>query len=378
MNSFKQFAVFSFILFLSFPSFALTEMDHSEHSHAIEKKAEKVIYQCPMHPNIISDKPGNCPICGMRLVKVEGISSEASGIHDHATIRVSSERRQLIGLTTSVAEERALKTTLHVAGHVAYNPDLYDTLGEYREAFEAYRKTRKSSNPEARGRADEILKLAELKLRLAGFSKAQMDQVMFASGGSQYFSSGVFIPPNLSLSEGAVWVNADVYEPDSERVKAGQKITLTAPALPGEIFYGEVKTIDPVFNAMTRIARVRLEVLHQDKLKPGMTADVGIEVPLGKKLAVSSDAIFNTGQNQLVFVDHGEGEIQPRQVRAGSYADGYYEILSGLEAGEKVVDSATFLVDSESRMRAAVENFHAEHGKNGKDEQATTAPAHVH
>ena len=373
-----KFTLFAFILFLSFPNFAFTETDHSEHSQAAEAKAEKVIYQCPMHPNIISDKPGNCPICGMRLVKVEGISSEVSGIQDHATIRITSERRQLIGLTTSAAEERELKTTLHVAGHVAYNPDLYDTFGEYREAFEAYRKTRKSSNPVARERADEIMKLAELKLRLAGFSKQQMEQVMFASGGYQYFSSGVFVPPNLDLAEGAVWVNADVYEPDSEHVEAGQKISLTAPALPGEIFYGEVKTVDPVFNAMTRIARVRLEVLHQDKLKPGMTADVGIEVPLGRKLSVSSNAIFNTGQNQLVFVDRGNGEIQPRQVRAGSYADGYYEILSGLEAGEKVVDSATFLVDSESRMRAAVESFHAEHGKNGKDEQATSAPVHIH
>ena len=357
-----KFTLFAFILFLLFPNFAFTETDHSEHSQVVETKAEKEIYQCPMHPNIISDKPGNCPICGMRLVKVEGIvSSKASGLEDHSNIRVSPERRQLIGLTTSAVEERDLKTTLHVAGHVAYNPDLYDTLGEYREAFEAYRRTRKSSNPIARERADELMKLAELKLRLAGFSKEQSEQVMFASGGYQYFSSGVFVPPNLDLSEGAVWVNADVYEPDSELVKPGQKVSLTAPALPGEVFYGEVKTVDPVFNAMTRIARVRLEVLHQDKLKPGMTADVGIEIPLGKKLAVSSSAIFNTGDKQLVFVDKGNGEIEPRQVRAGFFADGYYEILSGLEAGEKVADSATLLVDSESRMRAAVQSFHAGH-----------------
>lgn len=374
----KPFAVFAIILFLSFPNLAFTETDHSGHSQATGE-VEKALYQCSMHPQIISDKPGNCPICDMRLTKIEGTSSKASGFGDHATIQVSSERRQLIGLTTSVAEERELKTTLHVAGHVAYNPDLYDTLGEYREAFEAYRRTRKSSNPEARNRADEIMKLAELKLRLAGFSKEQMDQVMFASSGYQYFSSGIFVPPNLGLSEGAVWVNADVYEPDSELVKAGQKISLTAPALPGEIFYGEVKTVDPVFNAMTRIARVRLEVPHQDKLKPGMTADVGIEVDLGTKLSVPSDAVFNTGQNQLVFVDLGNGQIQPRQVRAGFYADGYYEILSGVESGEMVVDSATFLVDSESRLRAAVESFHAGHSATkGKDDQAASAPAHVH
>ena len=358
----KPLFVFALILLLLFPKIALAETDHSKHTELLAETSQtKTLYQCPMHPNIISDKPGNCPICGMRLTKIESDTSDTSALQDHSTIRISPERRQLIGITTAIAEERVLTSTLHVAGHVAYNPDLYDTFGEYREAFEAYRKTRKSSNPVARERGEEIMRLAELKLRLAGFSKEQMEQISFASGGNQYFSSGVFVPPHLEFNEGAVWVNADVYEPDSELIKPNQKVIVTAPALPGIVFEGEVKTIDPVLNAMTRIARVRMEVPGDHQLKPGMTADVAVLVPLGTKLVVPREAVFHTGENQLVFVDHENGEIEPRQVQVGHEADEYNEILSGLNAGEKVIDSAMFLIDSESRLRSALKSFHAGH-----------------
>ena len=97
---------------------------------------------------------------------------------------------------------------------------------------------------------------------------------------------------------------------------------------------------------------------NTDKLlKPEMFVDVAIEIPFGVKLAIPEEALFNAGETQLVFVSMGEGRFEPRKVRAGYEVGGYYEILDGLKKGEKVVSSANFLIDSESRLRAAVKSF---------------------
>jgi Cu(I)/Ag(I) efflux system membrane fusion protein len=123
-------------------------------------------------------------------------------------------------------------------------------------------------------------------------------------------------------------------------------------------FEGDLITVDPVLNAMTRTLRVRIAVPNGEKaLKPEMFVDVVLEVPLGTKLSIPEEAVLDTGERQLVFVDKGEGRIEPREVRVGYEGEGYYEVLSGLAKGEKVVSSANFLIDSESRLRAAVKGF---------------------
>lgn len=374
-----RFYTLSLVVFLSLAVVGAFGCKPKVSSETIQSNVQ---YQCAMHPTIVSDKPGNCPICGMRLVKIEEDQTiTAVVVPGHARIKISPERQQLIGVTTSVAEEMPLTTSIHVAGHVAYNPDIANTLAEYRDAYQAYWKTRRSSNQIARERAEELLELAEMKLRLAGFSDDQMDQILVTSKGGQYFYNDVFVTQNRTLPAGSAWIYADLYESDSELIQLGQGVTITLPALPGREFSGEVKTRDPVLNAMTRILRIRIEVPTADGLQPGMSADVKINVPLGTKLAVPEEAVFHTGHTQLVFVDTGDGLIEPREVKTGYPADGYYEILSGLASGETVVTSAGFLIDSESRLRAALQSFSGTkkgEAQGEKGESSDLPPAHVH
>ena len=163
---------------------------------------------------------------------------------------------------------------------------------------------------------------------------------------------------NLLLPMETVWVYADIYAYESGLVKPGQTARITTPAFPKLRYEGAIRTVDPVMNAMTRSLRVRIEVPDTEKLlKPEMFVDVFIEVPLGTNLAIPEQAVVDTGDTQIVFVDTGEGRMEPREVEVGYIADGFYEIFSGLSEGETVISSANFLIDSESRFRAAAQAF---------------------
>ena len=127
------------------------------------------------------------------------------------------------------------------------------------------------------------------------------------------------------------------------------------PAYPGKVFRGTIKAVDSILSAETRTLRVRAEVENPDNmLKPEMYAEVKIKVTLDSRLTVPLSAVVNTGSRKLVFVDKKEGSIEPREVKTGFEGDDYAEILSGLKAGEKVVTSANFLIDSESRLKSTV------------------------
>jgi Cu(I)/Ag(I) efflux system membrane fusion protein len=116
-----------------------------------------------------------------------------------------------------------------------------------------------------------------------------------------------------------------------------------------------VKSIDTVLDPMTRSVKVRAEIANPDGfLKPEMFVNVTIYIPLGRKLAIPEDAVLDTGERKLVFLSLGEGKFAPREVKLGYSAEGYYEITSGLREGDKVVTSANFLIDSESKLKSAI------------------------
>jgi hypothetical protein len=388
------------------------------HAGHAEAAASAVRYHCPMHPVFVSDKPGDCPICGMRLVPIESEeqheqaveetqrqggerkplyyrhpmrpdvtspepkkdemgmdyvpvydqalggaemvegrqpgnrleeakSGEQSGISGRASVSLSPEKQQLIGVRTAPVVSRALETLLRASGRVAYDPDLYNAVVEHREALRSAEKAKDSPWPDVGGRTDALIKSSILRLRQMGLSQTQIDEMSSESAD----------PTNLLLSEkgGSVWVYAQVYEYEAGAVKAGQTMEVTSSAFPGRSLKGRVVAVDAVLDPETRTLRARGEIPNPEGLlKPEMYVDAVIHVDLGRQLALPEEAVLDTGTRRIVFVEVGPGRYEPRDVKLGRQAEDHYEVLSGLKEGEKVVTSANFLIDSESRLKASL------------------------
>ena len=420
-------AVFALLLAAGFGIRAFRASRHQGDGHG----DHAVTYYCPMHPTYTADKPGDCPICNMKLVakekggmpvssgkkicllhkcKMAGCKMELTlkpgetvtcpicGTHvaeaaaskggvvyyrhpmrpevtsptpkkdemgmdyvpvyaeeektevpvpGQATTRVSEEGRRLIGMKTEALKKRALSATVRASGRVAYDPDLYNALTEYREAVRAREKVKDSTWPDVIERSGALVRASFLRLRQMGLSEAQIEE----SGRSQQS------PTNLILGGAGdtVWVYAQIYEYEIGLVRAGQSVEITAPAFRGRAFKGVVKAVDPNLSAETRSLKVRIEVPNPEGLlKLEMFVNALIRVDLGTKLALPESALLDSGERKLIFVDLGEGRIEPREVKIGDQAGAYYELLSGAREGEKVVTSANFLIDSESKLKSAI------------------------
>jgi hypothetical protein len=368
----------------------------TQSENAASFKKEK--YQCAMHPQIVSDQPGHCPICSMKLEKVEDapvdmdaqvpagerkilfyrhpmrpdvtspkrakdemgmdyipvyadeadedeVTDRTSSVAGHAPFRLSSERQQLIGVTTMKVRRQALKKEIRTVGTIAYDPELYTAVSEYREAVRARESIKDSPLPETHERSNALVKSSELRLRLLGLSDDQIQSLLAEDSD----------PINLLLPGKTAWVYGQIYESEIDLVHPGQKVVVTAPSLPGEKYYGKLTAIDPVLNATSRTLKVRAQIKTPEmKLRPEMFVHLYIQIPLGNKIAIPSDAVLNTGESKIVFVKKGAGRFEPRAIEIGHEANHDYEVLSGLEIGEEIVTSANFFIDSESRFRAAI------------------------
>jgi Cu(I)/Ag(I) efflux system membrane fusion protein len=187
--------------------------------------------------------------------------------------------------------------------------------------------------------------------------------------------SGQFISPDQNLFAiadlGRVWVLADVYERDLAGIQLGQTARMSTSAYPGETFEGKVSFIYPSVSEQTRTLKIRLEFSNSSgRLKPGMYAEVDLAGRGNGVLAVPADAVMDGGDRQYAFVVHDGVHFEPRLLKLGQSSDDYFEVLSGLAEGEQVVTSANFLIDSESRLKAAIAGMggtqpdaHAGHGK---------------
>ncbi len=151
-----------------------------------------------------------------------------------------------------------------------------------------------------------------------------------------------------------VWVLADVQERDLAQVKLGQEARLTVDALPGQKLGGRLAFVSPTVDGSTRTAKARIEFDNAaGLLKPGMYATVMIDVDLGEGIAIPEDAVIDTGERKIVFVAHEGGHFEPRAIEVGISLGGLVQVLSGLKEGESIAQTGQFLLDSESRLRAA-------------------------
>ena len=185
---------------------------------------------------------------------------------------------------------------------------------------------------------------------------------------------GAYIMPGdklFSLSDlSTVWLYADIYEKDLAGVTPGQPVVVTSGAYPGETFTGQVTFINPVMDDATRTVKVRVAMNNPGgRLKPNMFVNADIQVPLGESVVVPESSLLDTGSRKVVFVAQNEDTFVKRDVVAGQTADGYVQILSGLQPGETVVTAATFLIDSQTKLGSF--GSHAGHGGHG----STPAPS---
>jgi len=149
-----------------------------------------------------------------------------------------------------------------------------------------------------------------------------------------------------------VWITADLYEQDLALINPGETARISLSVLPGKELSAKIEFVYPTLTGEARTVKVRMTVPNPGgRLKPQMFANVDIKVGMGNRLAVPDDAVLDTGTRQIVYVDKGEGYFEPRDVKLGTRADGYREVLSGLKSGEKVARSATFLIDSEAQLK---------------------------
>jgi Cu(I)/Ag(I) efflux system membrane fusion protein/cobalt-zinc-cadmium efflux system membrane fusion protein len=255
-----------------------------------------------------------------------------------------------------------------------YSPDLVSSEQEYLLA----RQNQKAFAPDAHGMAVQeggwLLRAAEERLRQFGVPEqaiADLEQsgkvqrnIAIDSQVSGYIIErnalpNAYVQPETKLYTIAdlstVWVYANVFQNDVGRLKPGDSAQVTVDAYPGRNFNGRIDQILPQVDPTTRTVRVRLVFRNPGVvLKPGMYVNVAISVPLGRQLVIPASAVLQAGTRASDFIDHGNGSLEPRTIEVGTQLDDSVIVLSGLKAGEKVISSANFLVDSEAQLQAAV------------------------
>jgi len=362
-------------------------------------------YTCGMHSFIRANAPGKCPICGMDLIPVMKQGAEAMAGAAATGFTVPVDRQQEIGVTYATVERRALRRSMRAVGTVDYDRQRYweyvartdgyvkelfvTSPGEMVEGkqallslyspdlFTAEREyvmllgMRGSEAPDsllasARGRLkqwnvtdEEIAELEKSRkpeetVTLYSPFRGVVKEVAVEQGANVKAGDRLVGVADLSR----VWVWAEFYEAEMGAVRQGQQASVTVSAYPGETYEGKVSVIDPFLDEGRRTFKVRIDVANEAQhLRPGMYADVTLETETGSGLVIPLNAVMPTGTRNLVFVDKGEGKLEPRAVTLGDEYDDGYEVRDGLAEGERIVSSATFLIDAEAQIQGALKGF---------------------
>ncbi|MCL4797518.1 MAG: efflux RND transporter periplasmic adaptor subunit [Bryobacteraceae bacterium] len=442
-------------------------------SAGIAKQAMKPKgYHCPMHPSYHSDKPGDCPICGMKLVPDEdsahpvdaaaqkptgtilfyrdpkapnfkfdkpGINPETGSdlepVYENdpaampmGTIRVSPEKQQVIGVKFGEVTSGAGTHTFRSVGKVTmdetrfsnvqtriegwidkvyvdftgklvekgqplltlYSPEMLASQQEYLLAIRSREIMKDSPLAGSQQQSDSLLVAARKRLELFSLSEAQIEEITRSGKPLTYITiyspiSGFVMMRNafpkqritpetelytiVDLSK--VWIMADVFESEASMIRVGMPARVSLSYGSGGKINGRVSYIQPEVDPTTRTLKVRIEADNPDmRLRPDMFVDVDFSVAMSARMTVPAEAVLDTGLKKTVFVDRGNGYIEPRQVETGERIGDRIEITKGLTASERIVISGNFLIDSESQLKSSAAGM-AGHQHGG----ATSAPA---
>lgn len=420
---------------------------------------DKQLYTCGMHPEIISDEPGLCPICEMQLVPIKKNNKQTgerkilywrapmdpNEIYDapgkskmgmdlvpvyedessgSGIVTIDPEVQQNMNIKTAKVEVKQLSSKVIINGVLQtnetseyivttringwieklyvnytgqqiskgsklmdiYSPELVSAQQELLTALSYQNSVISSSLNSIRESGNELVKNSMRKLELLEVSDDEIKRLIDTREVKTYLTlyaqkSGTVLEKNIVDGQkvmggmpllkianlSTLWLMADIYEYELAKVRVGSKTLITFNFLPGKIYEGIVSFIYPTLDTKSRTVKIRIEMNNRGELKPSMFANITIEgEDLGSKPVVPENAIIRSGLKDVVIISLGDGKFKPQEVKLGGYADGYYQVLSGLSEGNTILTSAQFLIDSESNLKAAINQFQTGNMDNGK------------
>jgi len=377
-------------------------------------KRKILFYRNPMNPPITSPVPAKDEM-GMKYIPVyddEVKQPEKKELKEHATVSLDEKGVRLAGIQTADAVKQKLDGDIRAVGLVKadearmrhvhtkisgwieklyvnttgqlvkagqplltiYSPELLASQEEFLRARENAASFATSSIPEVRKCGEDLLKAGKKRLELFDVPESFINEIEktgtprrtvtllapvsgFVTTKMAY--EGQQIEPGMELFTitdlSKVWIEADFYEFESRFIRVGQKGVISLAYNPGKEMTGRISYVYPYLDPQSRTLRARFEFQNDDfSLKPEMYVNVSMKVAVPDSVVIPDSAVINTGLRQIVFVSSGGDFFEPREVKTGYRSNGMAQVLSGVSAGEKVVVRANFLLDSESRLRAAI------------------------
>ena len=374
----------------------------------------KQLYTCSMHPSVIRDAPGLCPICGMELIKkIDHIHTSGEQAEAPAKtvdrLSLSPSQRVMANVATVAAKEEILhqeinatgvvqydqtrqsKVTAWIAGRIdklhvnavgslvskdrpvaeLYSPDLIAAEREYLLALKSRNQLKNSSFSSISQSGDGMVAAAKQRLLLFGVKESQI-ATLEKTGNSdiripiytplsgvviekmvqqgQYVNMGETLFNIADLS--TVWVEIEIYESDFSVIRIGQQVEIRPRSFPDKLLSGKISFISPVVDPKTRTIRARVELRNSGlTLKPEMFVNATIKIPLKPTIVLPVTALMDTGKRQIVWVETSAGSFESRTVQVGQRINNHVQILSGIAVGDKVAVSGGYLIDSESQLK---------------------------
>jgi len=366
------------------PGMSVSKNATSKNQTAPESQAASAPSMQNMAPGTVMLDPASEQLIGVRYTQVRRTVMKRT-LHTVGLIQMDEEKISRVHVKIAGWID---KVYLNYVGKLIqkgqpmftlYSPDLVSTEQEYLIAHKGQEYLSKAPYADVASGANSLLSATRDRLKLWDITDAQIHSLEtsgkvertmtlyspitgFVMNRTAYEQA--YVTPETDLYDIAdlstIWVYVDIYEYEAPFVHIGQPASMQLSYFPGKTYRGRVTYIYPTLDPKTRTIKVRLEFPNPNyALKPDMYADVQLTIDYGSQIVVPSEAVLNSGTRQVVFMAKPGGYFEPREIKVGDQFDGQYAVLAGLQPGEKIVASGNFLIDSESRLGAAMQGMMA-------------------